>query len=76
MKKKHVDPSGLTQGSPHTSKNILRAPQDHAKTLQEMHLRLWCPLGPPQGRPGTPKDHLTDFQRTLLETLEMSHRSK
>ena len=76
VKKQHVNLSGLTQGSPHTSKNTLRAPQDHPRTLQEMHLHLWCPLGPPQGRPGTPEDHVTYSQRTSPETPEMSQTSK
>ena len=53
-KQQHFGISGLTQGSPHTSKNTPRPPQDHPRTPPEIHLRFWCHLRPPQGPPRTP----------------------
>ena len=67
----HFDFSGLTQGSPNTSKNTPRASQDHPRTLPENNLRFWCPLGPPQVPPRTSKDLPRDPQgspRTSLGT--------
>ena len=54
MKYQHVDISGLTQGSLHTSKNTPRAPQNSPRTPPKIHLRFWCHLGPPRDPQGPP----------------------
>ena len=56
-----------------------KSPQGLPRTTLGRSKRCTSVFGapwPPPERPGTPEDHLTDFQRTPLETPEMSHHSK